>query len=204
MEEMPHNINTIISERVFLTISLRCSPKFLLLQSLGRFFVDHMKNYALGAISNAHVVHADMSPLGAYDPKCLQLSEQAARAVDFPKTGVPGIMPTDLEPKMYPDFMENQGRVSYKSEKVIGTMYRTVKERIDGNSRNLQEGRENGVLDEEKEWQWFPSESSVTSAHDQDLVVPGYEKYLEEAWRLKCQWDRGNLNLMRHVSYTDV
>ena len=163
-----------------------------------------MTDYALGTISNAHVVHADMSPLGARDPKCLQLSEQAARAVNFPKTGVPGIMPTGFSPKKYPDFMLKKGKDSYKSEKVIGTMYRTVKERIDGNSRNRQEGPKIGVLDEDEERQWFPSESSVTSAYDQDLVVPGYEKYLEEAWRLKCQWDRGNLNLMRHVSYTDV
>ena len=186
--------------------SLRCFPKFLFLQSLGRFFVDHMTNASLGAISNAHVVHADMSPLGANDPKCLQLSEQAALAVDFPKTGVPGIMPRDLAPKEYPDFMEKRGRPSYKSKKVIGTMYRAVREKIDGNSTYRQEGPEIEVLDEneDEERQWFPSESSVTSAYDHDMVVPGYEAYLEEAWRLKCQWDRGNLNLMRHVSYTDV
>ena len=174
--------------------------RFPFSQSLGLFFVDSMTNATLGVISNAHIVHADMSPLGAFDPKCLELSKQAARALDFPKTGVLGIMPRELAPKEYPDYMEKKGKPSYKSKKVIGIMYRAVKEKVAGISMGHQQGPQVEVSDEDEERSWFQSELSVTAAYDHDPVTPGYEIYLEEAWKVKCRWDRGNLNLMRHVS----
>lgn len=49
-------------------------------------------------------------------------------AVDFPKTGVPAIIPAHLRPRNYPDFMEKEDKITYKSECVIGTLFRSVKE----------------------------------------------------------------------------
>ncbi|KAL0311780.1 UNVERIFIED_CONTAM: RNA-dependent RNA polymerase 6 [Sesamum radiatum] len=63
------------------------------------FFTRNMVNESLGAICNAHVVHADLSEYGALDEKCIKLAELAATAVDFPKTGKIVNMPAELKPK---------------------------------------------------------------------------------------------------------
>ncbi|CAI5486876.1 unnamed protein product [Closterium sp. Naga37s-1] len=103
------------------------------MQDVHRFFVDHMLNDSVGIICNAHVVHTDRSPLGAFDPACLTLARQAALAFDFPKTGVPGVMPRDLRVYEYPDFMEKDERQdTYESSKVLGQLYRRVKRLVLG------------------------------------------------------------------------
>jgi len=61
-----------------------------------------MVNENLGAICNAHVVHADRSESGALDKDCIKLAELAATAVDFPKTGQLVVMPPHLKPKIVP------------------------------------------------------------------------------------------------------
>lgn len=71
-------------------------------------FLNSIRTDPIGKISNAHVVHADLSPEGAWDDSCLRLAELAAIAVDFPKTGVPAIMPPDLKPNKYPSYMEKE------------------------------------------------------------------------------------------------
>jgi len=50
-----------------------------------------------------------LSECGALDEKCLTLAELAATAVDFPKTGKIVSMPSDLKPKIYPDFIGKRG-----------------------------------------------------------------------------------------------
>ena len=77
------------------------------------FFAKNMINESLGTICNAHVVHADRSKHGALDENCIQLSELAATAVDFPKTGKLVTMPPHLKPKLYPDFMGKEATQSY-------------------------------------------------------------------------------------------
>ncbi|RVW54045.1 RNA-dependent RNA polymerase 6 [Vitis vinifera] len=56
-----------------------------ILQDIIDFFTKNMVNENLGAICNAHVVHADRSEYGALDEACLDLAERAATAVDFLK-----------------------------------------------------------------------------------------------------------------------
>lgn len=70
------------------------------------FFVDFMQSDILGLISTRHQILADLAPEGTWSPECLKLSELAAVAVDFPKTGVRATM-ADLPrpPKARPDFM---------------------------------------------------------------------------------------------------
>ncbi|MCO5610325.1 hypothetical protein L7F22_064561 [Adiantum nelumboides] len=95
-------------------------------QDIIRYFADFMVNNSLGLISNAHVVFADMSPQKACDSKCIQLAKLCSIAVDFPKTGIPAVLPTDLRPQKYPDFMEKSDKPSYKSEKVLGKLFQAV------------------------------------------------------------------------------
>ncbi|MCI33666.1 RNA-dependent RNA polymerase 6-like, partial [Trifolium medium] len=87
-----------------------------------------MVNEHLGSICNAHVVHADSSGYGALDEKCIHLAELAATAVDFPKTGKLVAMPPNLKPKLYPDFMGKEHHQSYMSKKILGRLYRQIKD----------------------------------------------------------------------------
>lgn len=54
-------------------------------QGIIEFFTKNMVNDSLGTICNAHVVHADMSDIGALDKKCLDLAGLAAIAVEIQK-----------------------------------------------------------------------------------------------------------------------
>lgn len=142
------------------------------LQDIIEFFVRNMVNENLGAICNAHVVHADSSDYGALDEKCIHLAELAATAVDFPKTGKLVIMPPHLKPKLYPDFMGKEQHQSYKSKKILGRLYRRIKdaydEDIDAASVNFVTG---------------------DIPYDKDLEVPGSADFIADAWDQKCSYD---------------
>jgi len=145
---------------------------FFILQDIVDFFVKNISNDSLGVICNAHVVHADQSEYGAMDEKCLKLAELAATAVDFPKTGKMVNMPASLKPKVYPDFMDKDHFQSYKSEKILGRLYRKIKDASDqDNSSELVYAYED-----------LP--------YDTELEVPGARDYLFEAWQTKCSYDR--------------
>ncbi|TMW91312.1 hypothetical protein EJD97_014500 [Solanum chilense] len=134
------------------------------------FFSKNMVQESLGEICNAHVVHADLSELGALDEKCLKLAELAAIAVDFPKTGKFVTMPSNLRPKMYPDFMGKEEFQSYTSEKILGKLYRQVKDESQGEFAGLE---------------FVPEDIP----YDTNLEIPGYEDFLAEAWNRKCSYD---------------
>ncbi|CAK9175543.1 unnamed protein product, partial [Ilex paraguariensis] len=141
-----------------------------------KFFTKHMVNENLGTICHAHVVHADLSEYGALDEKCIKLAELAATAVDFPKTGKIVTMPFELKPKMFPDFMEKEEFQSYKSEKILGKLFRQV---IDANDKDV-------VASELK---FVPQDI----LYDADLHIPGSTNFITDAWSHKCSYD-GRLN----------
>ena len=127
-----------------------------------------MVNENLGAICNAHVVHADLSENGAMDEKCLKLAELAATAVDFPKTGVMVTMPVNLKPKLYPDFMGKEAYQSYKSTKILGRLYRHVTDSRDADA---------------------PPSFELPVSYDAALEVPGSADFVGPAWELKRSYD---------------
>lgn len=146
-------------------------------QDLIDFFVKNMVNESLGTICNAHVVHADLSEYGAQDEKCIKLAELAATAVDFPKTGKLVTMPNELKPKQYPDFMGKEEHQSYRSKKILGRLYRQIKDAYDGDAAASSE------LD------ILPTDIP----YDRELEVPGAADYLADAWEKKCSYD-GQMN----------
>ena len=77
------------------------------------------------------MVHADLSEYGALYEECIHLAELAATAVDFPKTGKIVSMPAQLRPKLYLDFMSKEEYQSYKSSKILGRLYRHIKDAYD-------------------------------------------------------------------------
>ncbi|KAF2292442.1 hypothetical protein GH714_022824 [Hevea brasiliensis] len=143
-------------------------------QDIIDFFARHMVNENLGAICNAHVVHADLSEFGALYENCIKLAELAATAVDFPKTGKLVTMPAHLKPKMYPDFMGKEDYQSYKSTKILGRLYRQIKDAYDDNVEAAS------------------SELIVVPGdipYDRDLEVFGSSDYILDAWDQKCSYD---------------
>lgn len=143
------------------------------------FFSKHMVQESLGEICNAHVVHADLSEFGAMDEKCLKLAELAALAVDFPKTGKLVTMPFDLKPKMYPDFMGKEAFQSYESKKILGKLFRQVKD------CDAEGGESSGL-------EYVPE----NIPYDTNLEIPGYEDFIDDTWSLKCSYDGQLIGLL--------
>lgn len=134
------------------------------LEEIQKFFVDYMISDTLGAISTAHLVHADREPNKALSRKCLELASLHSMAVDFAKTGAAAEMPRALKPREFPDFMERGDKPMYVSQGVLGKLYRAV---INSSSRSrvVQEG-----------------EQEVAEAvYDPHLEVNGFESFLESA-----------------------
>ncbi|MFS7909401.1 putative RNA-directed RNA polymerase [Helianthus anomalus] len=140
------------------------------------FFAKNMVNDSLGTNCNAHVVHADMSECGALDEKCIKLAELAATAVDFPKTGKIVRLPPQLKPKIYPDFMGKEDFQSYKSEKILGKLYRHVKDFY------------NADAIPSPELQILPSH--VLYDKDLEILDSESECFLNDAWGCKLSYDR--------------
>ncbi|KAK6140700.1 hypothetical protein DH2020_025552 [Rehmannia glutinosa] len=144
------------------------------------FFTKNMVNESLGTICNAHVVHADLSEYGALDEKCIKLAELAAIAVDFPKTGKIVTMPPELKPKLYPDFMGKEELQTYHSTKILGKLYRKIKDAYD---RGYEESSE----------QTFALENIT---YDRDLEITGSKSFIADAWNCKCSYDGQLIGLL--------
>ncbi|KAK1565007.1 hypothetical protein Q3G72_016739 [Acer saccharum] len=150
------------------------------LEEIQQFFVDYMINDTLGAISTAHLVHADRDPEKARSPKCLQLAALHSMAVDFAKTGAPAEMPLALRPKDFPDFMERYEKDSYKSLGALGKLYRAT-------LASVKQTRSDVV------WSTEIAEAS----YDHDLEVNGFEAFLELAESHKDQYEE-NVSALMH------
>ncbi|XP_061338622.1 RNA-dependent RNA polymerase 2 [Gastrolobium bilobum] len=134
------------------------------LEEIQQFFVDYMINDTLGAISTAHLVHADREPDKARSRKCLELAELHSMAVDFAKTGAPAAMPRVLKPREFPDFMERVDKPMYISNGVLGKLYRAIIE---------------SKLQVRSDFVW--SEKLTEETYDHGLEVNGFEVFLETA-----------------------
>ncbi|GMQ10242.1 hypothetical protein CsSME_00053321 [Camellia sinensis var. sinensis] len=134
------------------------------LEEIHKFFVDYMINDTLGTISTAHLIHADREPSKALSSKCLQLATLHSMAVDFAKTGAPAEMPRFLKPKEFPDFMQRWDKPNYISRGVLGKLYRATV---------------NSPVHESSVLVW--SEKIAQDAYDHDLIVNGFEDFIEVA-----------------------
>ncbi|KAG2218226.1 hypothetical protein INT45_000768 [Circinella minor] len=145
------------------------------------FFVEFIKSSNLGQIANAHLARADVSPHGVFDWRCIELAELHSEAVDFAKTGKAAKPDPDLltmPSKKYPDFMEKKDKESYRSEKALGQLYRSI-----GHIK-YREFRE-------KLW-----DITDGNYYDQRVQAPGMEKYIASARRQKRYYDRELRDLM--------
>ncbi|XP_030468173.1 RNA-dependent RNA polymerase 1-like isoform X1 [Syzygium oleosum] len=152
------------------------------IEEVEEYFVDYMLNDSLGIIADAHTVFADREPEKAMSAKCLELARLHSTAVDFPKTGVPAVIPPHLYAKECPDFMEKLHKSSYPSNSVIGKLFREVKELASSASSSITK---------------FTLEMARQS-YDPDMEVDRFEEYIDEAFYLKGNYDYKLGNLMEY------
>lgn len=138
-------------------------------------------NDSLGIIANAHTVFADKEESMAQSVKCLELARLFSIAVDFNKTGVPAEIPPHLRVKEYPDFMEKPDKTTYESPRVIGKLFREVKD----------------IAPHTSPFKSFTKEVARKS-YDPDMEVEGFEDYIDEAVVHKTEYDYKLGNLMEY------
>ncbi|KAM0678311.1 RNA-dependent RNA polymerase [Binucleata daphniae] len=86
------------------------------------FYIKFIRENQLGLIANAHLAISDKLTNSVLEPESIKLAKLFNLGVDFPKTGFVARIPFDLQPEIFPDFMQ-QGN-TYESNKILGLMYR--------------------------------------------------------------------------------
>ncbi|KAK7407698.1 hypothetical protein VNO78_09717 [Psophocarpus tetragonolobus] len=151
----------------------------VMIEEVEEYFANYIVNDSLGIIANAHTVFADKEHAKAMSEPCVKLAKLFSTAVDFPKTGVPAVIPPELYVKEYPDFMEKHDKPTYKSYNVIGKLFREVQE-ISTSSGSITS---------------FTLEVARRS-YDLDMEVDGFEDYVDDAIFHKTNYDYKLGNLM--------
>ncbi|OVA04184.1 RNA-dependent RNA polymerase [Macleaya cordata] len=149
------------------------------IEEVEQYFANYMINDSLGIIANTHTAFADKELLKAESDECIELAKLFSIAVDFPKTGVPAEIPPHLRVKEYPDFMEKLDKPTYESKRVIGKLFREVKD-IAPHTSNVKS---------------FTREVARKS-YDPDMEVDGFRDYLDDACFYKGEYDYKLGNLM--------
>ncbi|KAM7488843.1 hypothetical protein LguiB_026327 [Lonicera macranthoides] len=149
------------------------------IEEVEEYFTNYMVNDSLGIIANAHTVFADKELQRARSKPCLELAGLFSIAVDFPKTGVAAKIPRYLRVNEYPDFMEKPDKTTYVSNRVIGKLFREVKD-IAPHTCSIKS---------------FTREVARCS-YDPEMEVDGFKDYLDEAFDFKDLYDYKLGNLM--------
>ncbi|CAK8570444.1 unnamed protein product [Lathyrus sativus] len=149
------------------------------IEEVEEYFANYLVNDSLGIIANAHTVHADREPKKAMSDLCLELAKLFSVAVDFPKTGIPAEIPRELFAKEYPDFMEKHDKTTYKSENVIGKLFREIQ----------------GISTRDGSITSFTLELAKKS-YDPDMEFDGFMDYVDDAFYHKSNYDYKLGNLM--------
>lgn len=124
------------------------------------FVAEYIRYDQLGVIDNAHKAQADSLEGGVESSLCLHLAELHSLAVDAPKTGEWPEMPKEAKVAVFPDFMMKSDKPSYRSEKVLGKLYRECRSFKDSIARDVP----------------------LKKPHiEPGLLVPNFQKYQEEA-----------------------
>ncbi|PKY55172.1 hypothetical protein RhiirA4_503510 [Rhizophagus irregularis] len=101
---------------------------------------------------------------------------------DFPNTDAPPVFSPELRAREFPGFMEESDKKSYESQKVLSILYRSI---------NVSE-----------------EHAPQTNLNvDQRLYVDGYEEFLDDARKLKREYDasiRGLMNQFRIMTEIEV
>ncbi|KAK9930038.1 hypothetical protein M0R45_027097 [Rubus argutus] len=119
----------------------------------------------------------------AMSAKCRKLAKLHSDAVDSPKTGVLVKLPPSLRVKEYPDFMEKIDKRTYMSKRVIGKLFRQVKD-VDLGSHSHS-----------FKFKSFTREVAMMF-YDPDMEVDGFKDFIDDAINFKSEYDYKLGNLM--------
>ncbi|PIA29086.1 hypothetical protein AQUCO_06300044v1 [Aquilegia coerulea] len=149
------------------------------IEEVQEYFTNYIVNDSLGIIANAHTAFADKEPNMAESDACIELARLFSIAVDFNKTGVPAVIPPHLHVRLYPDFMDKLDKPTYISHRVIGKLFRAVKD----------------IAPQKSCIKSFTKEVARRS-YDYEMEVDGFEDYIEDAHYYKGEYDYKLGNLM--------
>jgi RNA-dependent RNA polymerase len=127
------------------------------------FILDILANSGkVGVLSRRHLaLCAQYSP---EHPKALEVAQYISDSLDFPKTGINSITSEILQRlnvRLYPVFMQNKTKRTYQSNKALDVLFQDV-----------------------NDLHTYHSSHSTTvqpPVIDPDLVIDGYEEYIEQA-----------------------
>ncbi|KAG6764321.1 hypothetical protein POTOM_031786 [Populus tomentosa] len=185
--QLDHDVTIELSIGIFLCCCYKLTFLFcleiyiLLVREVEEYFTNYIVNDSLGIIANAHTAFADKESLKAMSEPCVELARKFSIAVDFPKTGVPAEIPSNLRVREYPDFMEKPDKPSYESRNVIGKLFREVKD-IAPRTSSIRS---------------FTSDVA-RQCYDPDMEVDGFEDYIDDAFYYKSNYDYKLGNLMEY------
>lgn len=111
-----------------------------------KFFCDYVSKNQLGKIANAHL--ATMDKFGINHKKTAELAGYIVTETDAPKKGLTvGPISENLMPKEYPDFMGKNDKPTYRSETILGKLYRQATPFLVGLSDRMETSPPIGSLD---------------------------------------------------------
>lgn len=100
-------------------------------EALINFILDYMKNSTMGQVATLWLDHAAQK--GASCNECLELAKVFSRAVDYPKSGVPAVIPESLKIKREvprPHWRERNDCPQYDCTSVVGQLYDQANELV--------------------------------------------------------------------------
>lgn len=131
------------------------------MKEVAEFLLEYLTGDTVGILSNWHLALSSVH--GLHHDDSLRLARQISIATDFPKTGILPTIPTDIRVGNYPDFMEKKDKPQFECQRALGVMYRQVREVCEIHSH------------------WMENEHEDSTRIDGNFVVPGHEKYLQQA-----------------------
>ncbi|GMY05817.1 probable RNA-dependent RNA polymerase 1 [Fagus crenata] len=149
------------------------------IEEVQEYFTNCIVHDNLGIIDNAHTAFADRQRHGAMSYRCIELAKLHSIAVDYPKSGVAAEIPHHLRVREYPDFMEKPDKPTYESKRVIGKLFREVKD-IASHTSPINS---------------FTLEVAKLF-YDPDMEVDGFKDYISEAFNYKSEYDYKLAKLM--------
>ncbi|RGB35100.1 RNA dependent RNA polymerase-domain-containing protein [Rhizophagus diaphanus] len=96
------------------------------IEDIKEFFADYIFSDQIDMITKNYLSIADSFEVGALHGQCRRIAQIYSNASKFSKTDAPPVFPPELRAIDFPDFMEESDKESYKSQKVLGILYRSI------------------------------------------------------------------------------
>ncbi|KAJ6781681.1 hypothetical protein PWT90_07761 [Aphanocladium album] len=177
-------------------------------EDIANFFIDFMKSDILGLIAIMHQIVADVQVEGTNDDDCIKLAEMHSTTVDYSKTGI-AVNWWDMPraPRSRADFHimddDNEDDVNdmgitkpryYRSEKILGRLYRGIDEKIIWSEDIHRTIPTHGPS------VWEKLMGQVQSEFNARSITAHYDLYHEQARKIRTLYEESISDSMWHFS----